>query len=83
MNTLDDRHLEAMKRYNARYDNVLYLAATNRVSMNLNEKVNRKDLLRAFALQDAAIAICGSPYERIDPAICWRPEEQAFLDKFM
>ncbi len=80
--TLDQMHADAMYRYNAQFGNGLYLAATAYMPP-LSAPVSKRLLNRAIRLQDAALALCGSPYERIDPAVKWTKEEQAFLDLFV
>ncbi len=89
METKMDKALEQMQRdanyrYNALYDNGLYRAATPYIPpLSAPKPVSKQALNRAFRLQDAALALCGSPYERIDPAVKWTKEEQAFLDLFV
>lgn len=49
----DDEKLQvALDRYNEHYDNTLYTAAAN------------EDYVLGCNLQDAALQLCGSPYEK-------------------
>jgi hypothetical protein len=50
----DEAFQEALARYNAAYDNRLYLRAT--------EGMSTEDACR---LQDEAMALCGSPYHKL------------------
>ncbi len=79
---LDERHNDAMAKYHSRYNNALYRAATAYMP-ELPAPAPTRLLNRAYRLQDAAMAVCGDPYNRIDPAVKWTKEEQAFLDLFV
>lgn len=48
---IDQQHTDAMYRYNGQYNNLKYVCATA-----------GKDTDYGIELQDAAIALCGSPY---------------------
>lgn len=61
----------AMQKYNERFDNELFLAAT---SWNNSPRAN--------ALIDEAMALCGHPRFALDPSAHWTDEELAFLNLF-
>lgn len=66
----DKRHSEAMSRYNARYNNAVYVRATDGMSCT-----------HQFRLQDDALALCGSPYYSVS-RMRWGEEATAFLALF-
>jgi len=69
----DEMHAEAMAKYNGRYDNAIYIAAT---------EFPGKTVERILALQEDAMALCGSPYYHRS-FLDWAPEELAFLALFL
>ena len=67
----DEKFQAALDRYNERYENQVYLRATANSTTR-----------QSVALQDEALALCGSPYQRITR----RPHtaaQEAFLALFI
>lgn len=72
----DQKHMEAGRRYNDLYDNTIYVDAVG------TPFDNPEVVKRANRLIDAALALCGSPYYRVDQSIKWTAQEMAFLNLF-
>lgn len=64
--------IDASKRYHKGYDNVLFVRATRK----------NRNVARANHLIDTALALCGSPYYRVDHTE-WNQDEIAFLQAFV
>lgn len=71
----------AMTRYHSRYDNSRYCAATS--YLNDPNKNTPRQYARADRLINAALALCGSPYHRLDVNTQWTAAESAFLNLFI
>ena len=67
----DRRHDDATTIYQERFGVIAYIAAGHGKS---NAQQNR--------LLDQAIALCGSPYYRLDRTCTWTAEEIEFLELF-
>lgn len=78
---IDELLAKALAHYNARYNNDLYRAATSYMPEQSQGTIPQYN--RCFRLQDAALAICGSPYHAIRPTTRWTAAELAFLNLFI
>lgn len=78
----ESRYVESSRLYSHRYDNSLYSAATRYMNADPNRNAPRQ-YARSQRLIDAALALCGSPYHRINPDARWTAAEIAFLNLFI